>query len=125
MKPSKIVLSVAAGLSLAACTPSEPATPLTRGARSEADDELLMYQDIHNVQEAERGKSIFQTVGTDSISFSRDGKEYRFANAKAYRAFVNHRLDSMVARGFVIQFDTTVHPRTTVTSTLHTLPNPT
>ena len=114
MKPLKLALRVASSLILSACAGPEPDAPPVWGTIPATEAELQMYVDIRQVQEAEQGKSIFRVRGTDSISFSRAGVDYRFANPKAYRAFIKHRLDSMVARGYVVPYDTTIHPRPTV-----------
>lgn len=70
-------------------------------------DELIIYLDICSVQRLEHGHSVFQRAD-DSVTFGRDGHEFRFRNVHAYRADLKHRMDSMMARGARFnRFDTT------------------
>jgi hypothetical protein len=79
--------------------------------------EQLVISDILAAQRIERGEA--NTRPGDSVTFSRDGKNYRFANVHAYRANIKHRLDSLLATG-PLTYDT-IPKGPAVTGTLHTI----
>lgn len=77
---------------------------------------LYVYQDIEMAQDFEHHRSIFQHKEDDSVTFNRDGKEYRFANVHAYRGFIKYRRDSLLARGETFtDLDTTYQEHPVVT----------